>query len=99
MKIGSALFTASLFAGLSIGPGSNQVPAVAADETFDGTWPFEAHYTDAPGFKMHYVDEGEGPDTLLLLHGEPTWGYLFRHQIPVWSRHARVIAPDHMGFG
>lgn len=74
-------------------------PAVAADETFDGSWPFKAHYTDAPGFKMHYVDEGGGSETLLLLHGEPTWGYLFRQQIPVWSKHARVIAPDHMGFG
>lgn len=74
-------------------------PAVAADETFDDTWPFKARYTDAPGFKMHYVDEGEGDDTLLLLHGEPTWGYLFRHQIPTWSKHARVVAPDHMGFG
>lgn len=74
-------------------------PAVAADETFDGTWPFKAYYDGAPGFKMHYIDEGEGPDTLLLLHGEPTWGYLFRQQIPVWSAHARVIAPDHMGFG
>ncbi len=77
----------------------DQTPAVAADETFDGTWPFEAHYTDAPGFQMHYVDEGGGTETLLLLHGEPTWGYLFRQQIPAWSRHARVIAPDHMGFG
>jgi len=77
----------------------DRTPAVAADETFDGTWPFEANYTDAPGFRMHYIDEGEGSDTLLLLHGEPTWGYLFRRQIPVWSKHARVIAPDHMGFG
>lgn len=77
----------------------NQAPAVAPDETFDSTWPFKAHYTDAPGFKMHYIDEGDGADTLLLLHGEPTWGYLFRHQIPVWSKHARVIVPDHMGFG
>lgn len=74
-------------------------PAVASDETFDGTWPFEAHYTDAAGFKQHYIDEGEGSETLLLLHGEPTWGYLFRRQIPLWSEHARVIAPDHMGFG
>ena len=77
----------------------NQAPAVAPDETFDSTWPFKAHYTDAPGFKMHHIDEGDGADTLLLLHGEPTWGYLFRHQIPVWSKHARVIVPDHMGFG
>ncbi len=48
---------------------------------------------------MHYVDEGKGEETLLLLHGEPTWGYLFRQQIPVWSKSARVIAVDHMGFG
>ncbi len=72
---------------------------VAATETFDGTWPFAARYSDAPGFPMHYVDEGSGPETLLLLHGEPTWGYLYRRLIPEWSAHARVIAPDHMGFG
>ncbi len=74
-------------------------PAVAAAETFKGTWPFKAHYTDAPGFDMHYIDEGRGRDTLLLLHGEPSWGYLYRQQIAVWSKFARVIAPDHMGFG
>ncbi len=78
---------------------ADYAPAVAAAETFDGTWPFQARYTDATGFQMHYIDEGQGADTLLLLHGEPTWGYLFRRQIPVWSRYARVIAPDHMGFG
>ena len=78
---------------------ADPVPAIVVDETFNGTWPFKAHYTDAPGFKMHYVDEGGGTETLLLLHGEPTWGYLFRQQIPMWSKHARVIAPDHMGFG
>lgn len=77
----------------------DQSLAVAADETFDGTWPFQSHYSDAAGFQMHYVDEGEGSDTLLLLHGEPTWSYLFRQQIPVWSQHGRVIALDHMGFG
>ena len=77
----------------------DQAPAVMAGETFDGTWSFKARYTDTPGFKMHYIDEGEGSDTLLLLHGEPTWSYMFRHQIPVWSKYARVIAPDHMGFG
>ena len=74
-------------------------PAVSAGETFDDTWPFEAHYTSAPGFRMHYVDEGRGDETFLLLHGEPTWGYLFRRQIPIWAQSARVIAPDHMGFG
>lgn len=78
---------------------ADREPAVPASETFDGTWPFEARFTEAPGFPMHYIDEGAGSETLLLLHGEPTWGYLFRQQIPAWSRHARVVAPDHMGFG
>ena len=73
-------------------------PAVPANETFDGTWPFRARYTDAPGFPMHYIDEGSGPETLLL-HGEPTWGYLFRRQVPKWASRHRVIAVDHMGFG
>jgi len=74
-------------------------PAVDASETFGGTWPFEARFSEASGFPMHYVDEGKGSDTLLLLHGEPTWGYLFRNQIPLWAQKARVIAVDHMGFG
>lgn len=75
------------------------IQAVAASETFDGTWPYAARYSNAPGFPMHYVDAGEGADTLLLLHGEPTWGYLFRRQIFAWAKQARVIAVDHMGFG
>ncbi len=74
-------------------------PAVAADESFDGSWPFSARYSEAPGFRLHYIDEGSGPETLLLLHGEPTWSYLFRRQIPVWAARHRVIAVDHMGFG
>jgi haloalkane dehalogenase len=78
---------------------SPAAPAVAAAETFDGTWPFQAHYTDAPGYRAHFVDEGSGPETLLLLHGEPTWGYLFRHQIAIWAERHRVVAVDHMGFG
>jgi haloalkane dehalogenase len=73
--------------------------AVASDETFGGTWPFRVHYYQTPGFRMHYVDEGSGAETLLLLHGEPTWSYLFRQQIPLWAEHYRVIAVDHMGFG
>ena len=67
-------------------------------ETFDGTFPFEPHFSDAAGFRMHYVDEGSG-EPVLLLHGEPTWGYLFRELIPALRERHRVIAPDHMGFG
>jgi len=71
---------------------------VASEETFDDTWPFTARYTNLPGFRMHYVDEGVG-ETLLALHGEPTWGYLYRDLIKTLSQNYRVIVPDHMGFG
>ncbi|MFC1934970.1 alpha/beta fold hydrolase [Chloroflexota bacterium] len=68
------------------------------NETFDGTWPFKPHFSTAPGFRMHYVDEGEG-EPIVMLHGEPTWGYIYRNFIPPLSKTHRVIVPDHMGFG
>lgn len=71
---------------------------IPANETFNGTFPFQPHYNEANGFKMHYVDEGEG-DVIICLHGEPTWGYLYRNFIPKLSMTHRVIVPDHMGFG
>ncbi|WP_207785420.1 alpha/beta fold hydrolase [Flagellimonas aquimarina] len=67
-------------------------------ETFDDTWPYEPHFNKAAGFGMHYVDEGDG-EIILALHGEPTWGYLFRHLIGSLSTKYRVVVPDHMGFG
>lgn len=71
---------------------------IAAEETFEGTFPFAPHFSTRPGFRMHYVDEGSG-DPIILIHGEPTWAYLYRNFIPPLARHFRVIAPDHMGFG
>lgn len=73
------------------------IPSAA---TFDGTFPYAPNFIGAAGFRMHYADEGpRDGGTILCLHGEPTWGYLFRHLIPVLSRTNRVIVPDHMGFG
>ena len=73
---------------------------IPADETFEGTWPFQAHFSQAAGFRQHYVDEGpRDAETIVCLHGEPTWGYLYRHFIPPLSEHYRVVVPDHMGFG
>ncbi len=71
---------------------------IAAHETFDGTWPFQPNFFDGAGFRQHYVDEGEG-EPIVCLHGEPTWGYLYRHMIGPLAAHNRVIVPDHMGFG
>ncbi len=73
---------------------------IESDSTFDGTFPFSPHFTEAPGFRMHYVDEGlEHGEVVLCLHGEPTWGNLFRHLIASLSETYRVVVPDHMGFG
>jgi len=71
---------------------------INADETFDGTWPFEARFFEGAGFRQHYVDEGSG-EPIVCLHGEPTWGYLYRNMIAPLAAHNRVIVPDHMGFG
>jgi haloalkane dehalogenase len=67
---------------------------------------FAPHYADLPDLdggtlRMHYLDEGpaDGP-TVLALHGEPSWSYLYRHMIPVLTGAGlRVIAPDLVGFG
>lgn len=69
-------------------------------------YPFAPHYADVggtatPGLRMHYVDEGpRDAPVVLMLHGEPTWSYLYRHMIPpVVAAGYRVIAPDLIGFG
>jgi cis-3-alkyl-4-acyloxetan-2-one decarboxylase len=71
---------------------------IAADETFEGTWPFAPQFSEAAGFRQHYVDEGSGRP-VLLLHGQPTWGYIYRRFIPALAARYRVVVPDHMGFG
>lgn len=71
---------------------------IPAEETFDGTWPFAPLFCDAAGFRQHYVDQGKGRP-VLLLHGQPTWGYIWRAFIPALAATHRVVTPDHMGFG
>ncbi|HKH17682.1 MAG TPA: alpha/beta fold hydrolase [Solirubrobacteraceae bacterium] len=60
--------------------------------------PYERHYADVAGARVHYVDEGSGPP-LLLLHGNPTWSFLYRDVIAGLRDRFRCIAPDHPGFG
>ncbi len=73
---------------------------ISEHEDFAGTWPFKPHYFEGRGFRQHYVDEREsGDETIVCLHGEPTWGYLYRNFIPRLACYGRVVVPDHMGFG
>lgn len=77
-----------------------RLTVIPHERTFNGSFPFSPHFSDASGFRMHYVDEGpREADVVLCIHGEPTWGYLFRSLIPRLSDAHRVIVPDHMGFG
>jgi haloalkane dehalogenase len=71
------------------------------DERFENLpdYSFEPHYVEVDGMRVHYVDEGEGP-TVLCMHGEPSWSFLYRHMIPVFvAGGCRAVAPDLIGFG
>jgi haloalkane dehalogenase len=78
------------------------------DDRFDSIpdYPFAPHYLDIPFegevLRMHYLDEGSGSsgETVLLMHGQPSWSFLYRHVIPglVAAGH-RVVAPDLIGYG
>ena len=73
------------------------------NERFKGLpgYPFKPHYAEVEGVRIHYVDEGHNDrETVLMMHGEPSWSYLYRKMIPVVVESGyRVIAPDLVGFG
>ena len=80
------------------------------DERFEGLpgYGFAPHYVEVASgdgqgrLRVHYVDEGPsaGAETILLLHGEPSWSYLYRRMVaPLTGAGFRVIAPDLVGFG
>lgn len=70
------------------------------EERFEGLpgWTYAPRYLDHDGLRMHYVDEGEG-QPVLLLHGEPTWSFLYRKVIAGLAGRARCLVPDYFGFG
>lgn len=80
------------------------------DERFAGLpdYPFAPHYVEVPcgdgsgTLRVHYVDEGprDASETVLLMHGEPSWSYLYRRMVPpLVAAGYRVVAPDLVGFG
>jgi haloalkane dehalogenase len=70
------------------------------DDRFLGLpdFPFEPRYVEIDGLRTHYLDEGQG-EPMLLLHGEPTWSFLYRTMIHALRGRFRCIAPDFIGFG
>ncbi len=73
------------------------------DACFEGLpdWPYESQYVEIDGLRQAYVDEGPADgEVVLLLHGQPSWSYLYRDMIPVLADAGyRVIAMDHLGMG
>jgi len=68
-------------------------------ESIAAQWPFTPRFTQVNGWRMHYIDEGTGAP-VLLLHGNPTWGFLYREFVgPLVAAGHRVIVPDMIGFG
>jgi len=60
-------------------------------------FPYQENFVTFENLQMHYIDEGAG-ETILALHGEPTWSYLYRKFIPILKDY-RFIVPDFIGFG
>ena len=62
-------------------------------------FPFKSNFIEVKkGVDVHYVDEGNGP-VILMLHGNPTWSFLYRKMITALKIDFRLIAPDYPGFG
>jgi haloalkane dehalogenase len=61
-------------------------------------FPFESHFVEVDGARVHYIDEGQGP-VFLGLHGNPTWSFLYRHIVHGLKDRFRCVALDYPGFG
>jgi len=61
-------------------------------------YPFQSHFLDCQGLKYHYLDEGQG-ETVVMLHGNPTWSFYYRNLVLALRDSYRVIVPDHIGCG
>jgi haloalkane dehalogenase len=61
-------------------------------------YPFSSHFATIDGHRLHYLDEGEGP-VIVMVHGNPTWSYYYRHLVTLLAKTNRVIAIDHLGCG
>jgi len=94
-----ALHFVTFVYGSEVSPGVLRTPDSQFKNLKD--YPFEPNYIEIQGLRVHYLDEGpKDADPIFLLHGEPTWSYLFRKMIPILADAGhRVIVPDMIGFG
>ena len=71
---------------------------VISKEKISKLYPFESKYLEIRNYRYHYIDEGDG-DAIIMLHGNPTWSFLFRNLVLGLKNQYRVIVPDHLGCG
>jgi len=67
-------------------------------EPFRDLYPFESRFIELDSNRLHYLDEGQG-ETLLMLHGNPTWSFYYRNLIKGLRSQYRCVVPDHIGCG
>ncbi len=77
---------------MSDGPGSTN------PRDWRALYPFTSHYLELDGPRMHYLDEGDGAP-VVMLHGNPTWSFYYRHLVCGLRDSCRVVVPDHIGCG
>lgn len=80
----------------SVPPPASAQPAYETD--ISPEFPYQPHFVDVLGSRMHYIEQGAG-EPILLLHGNPSWSYIWRNIVPHLSSLGRCIAPDLIGFG
>jgi pimeloyl-ACP methyl ester carboxylesterase len=87
---------------LGVRPESLSDELRARNVTDTATWrdlyPFDSHWAEIDGQRMHYLDEGQGP-VLLAVHGNPTWSFYWRELVRGLRDRYRVVVPDHVGCG
>ena len=71
---------------------------VISKEKIANLYPFESKYLEIRNYQYHYIDEGKG-ETVIMLHGNPTWSFMFRNLVLGLRSQYRVIVPDHLGCG
>ena len=73
---------------------------VSAMNAIEDEYPFDPHFMTTTSGRLHYIDEGpRDAPPLLMLHGNPTWSFYYRHLVRGLSDTYRVIVPDHLGCG
>ncbi len=98
---GAGLVMSAIMAGVSAcslhKPSTGDI--ISTRELARHDFPYPSNYAKVLGSKMHFVDTGGDKDPILMLHGQPTWSYLWRDVIPELEKDHRVIALDLIGFG